>query len=115
FVAMVPVDERMAVDLALLVEDQVRRRIPVGQRRGVLINLEGGTGLTPLSIRNDVVLAADRLVVVVRATNHGEHLAGVGVDDLGGTVVDVSCLQVGPVDVAGDGLLGDLLYVVGER
>ena len=71
--------------------------------------------MTPLSIRNDVVLAADRLVVVVRATNHGEHLAGVGVDDLGGTVVDVSRLEVGPVDVGVDGLLGDLLHVVVER
>ena len=40
FAAVVPVDKRMAVDLALGVVDQVGGRVAVGQRGGVLIDLE---------------------------------------------------------------------------
>jgi len=64
----------------LVVDD--RAGVPaLHEGREVDDGLEGGAGL-PL-VENHVVLAADSLVVVVRAAYHGEDLAGIGIDDLG--------------------------------
>ena len=71
--------------------------------------------MPPLAVGDDVVLPADRLVVVVRAAHHRQHLAGGGIDDLSGTVVHVARAQVGAVHVVGDRLLRHLLQVVVNR
>ena len=114
-VAMVPVDEGMAIDLALLVEDQVRGRVAIGERRGVDVDLEGGAGLAALAVGDDVVLTADGLVVVVRAADHRQHLAGCRVNDFRRAIVDIARPEISPVDVAADRPFGHLLQVVVER